>query len=250
MNREQAKEILLGYRPMVDVPQSSEFSDALALAEKDPELKAWFEQHCEFQKVIRAKLMQIPVPEGLKEQILSERKATFALPSKSLLKLAAVCFVFLVALSVWLFPNFQRGGERTFENFRSRMVKTVARAYPAMDKETDNPAEIRRYLAEKGAATNYELPSPLEKTTPTGCAILTWQGKTVTMIWFKSRPNVSKQPDLFLFVIDRAAVPNAPRTTTPEFSQTNSLWTASWTSGTKSYVLSGTGDESFLRRYF
>ena len=52
MNSREAKEILLLYRPRTADANDPEFSEALALAKKDPELATWFEQHCTLQTAV------------------------------------------------------------------------------------------------------------------------------------------------------------------------------------------------------
>ena len=44
MDRGQAKEILLGYRPGRDDGVDPQVVEALALLQQDPELRLWFEQ--------------------------------------------------------------------------------------------------------------------------------------------------------------------------------------------------------------
>src|SRR5438045_2813900 len=82
MNSQQAKEILGLYRPGTADQQDADFAAALALAKSDATLQGWFEEHCALQAALQAKFRQIPIPEGLKEQILSERKAHINLPSR------------------------------------------------------------------------------------------------------------------------------------------------------------------------
>ena len=253
MNRQEAQEILLLYRAGTADAQEPEFAAALALAKSDPELGKWLQHQSAVQDALRAKFRQIPIPEGLKEQILSERKVHTSLPLTRKLVLGAVCAACIVVLAAILLPLLRSRDDKSFANFESRMVKTVARQglYPKMDLETNNLEEIRKFLAQHQAHGDYVLPNGLQKTTTTGCAILPWQGKVVSMVCFNS----GKSPgttgsDLFLFVINRADVPKAPPPGARSFTQTNSLATASWTYGEKTYILATLGDEAALREYF
>jgi len=253
MNRRQAQEILLLYRPGTADAQDPEFAAALALAKNDPELSNWLQHQSLLQDALRAKFRQIPVPEGLKEQILSERKVHTSLPLKRNLVLSAVCAVCILVLAGLVLPLLRSHEDKSFANFQSRMVKTVARQglYPKMDLETNNLAEIRKFLAQHQGHGDYVLPNGLQKTTTTGCAILPWQGKAVSMVCFNSgKTPATNASDLFLFVINRADVPKAPAPGALSFAQTNSLATASWTYGDKTYILAGPGDKAALREYF
>jgi len=251
VNSREAKQILFLYRPGLAEQDEPGLDAALALAEQDPELGRWFHQHRATQETLRASFRQLPVPEGLKEQILSERKAHTALPMPRKLVLIALSVVIMFLLAGVSFSLLHRPEDRTFANFQSRMVRTVARQYPKMDLETSDLGKIRRYLAQHQAPGDYVLPPRLENTTSTGCALLQWRGKQVSMICFNSgltpTPNV---PDLFLFVINRADVPNAPSSPSPLFTQGDAISTATWSAGDKTYLLTAQGGEPFLRRYF
>ena len=55
--------------------------------------------------------------------------------------------------------------------------------------------------------------------------------------------------DLWLFVVDRAAVQNAPPSGPPQIKPVNQLITAVWTQGDKVYLLGTEGNEQILRQY-
>ena len=85
----------------------------------------------------------------------------------------------------------------------------------------------------------------------TGCAILTWQGRPVSMICFNSgKTPGSTNPDLFLFVIDRAATPDAPQVAIPQVATVKHLATASWSAGDKTYVLATSAAGGGIEQYF
>jgi hypothetical protein len=75
VNVNEAKNILLLYRPGTADAEDPQIAAALALAKRDPELARWLEEHCARQEALRAKFRQITVPAGLKEQIISEQAA-------------------------------------------------------------------------------------------------------------------------------------------------------------------------------
>ncbi len=250
MNSDQAREILLLYRPGTADRDDPEFAEALALAKHEPGLGRWFEEHCALHEAVRAKFRQLPVPEGLKEQILSERKAHLNLRFQrkaALLATAVATVVLLIGLAV---AYLHTGDNKAFAGFRNRMIKTASRNYPKMDLETNDLGQIRQYLAKEGQG-DYVLPKGLEKTAGTGCALVTWQGKKLSMVCFNSGRNANpKEPDLFLFIIEQSAVPGAPAANLPpQLAQNNGVATASWTAGSKTYLLAGLGDEAFIRQH-
>jgi hypothetical protein len=249
VNNQQAKETLLLYRPGVADPDDPDFSAALELTQREPELGRWFAEHCRLQEALHARFSQLPVPEGLKEQILSERKVvTHPGFSRKALLLCAVAAVVLVLASALVFFR-QPGEDNSFSNFRNRMASTVLRQYPKMDLETHDLSQIQHYLAQHGNG-DYVLPPALAKAAATGCATLSWHEKELSMLCFNSGQNGKpNEPDLFLFIINRSAVQKAPSQSPELVRLSRRFATAGWISGDKAYLLGARGDEKLLRSY-
>jgi hypothetical protein len=251
VDSKEAKEILGLYRPGTADEDDGDFAEALVLAKQDLELSRWFEEHCAIREAVRAKFQQISPPEGLKEQILSERKAHTSLGVQRkavLLAVLATTILFLIGIaSLYLRP---REEDNSLPAFRNRVAGDVLRSYPTMDLETDDLVQIRQNLAQHGGHGDYELSKGLARASATGCKSMSWHGKPVSMVCFNSAKNsAAKTPDLFLFVIDRSALSNPPPSNSPEFARISDLTTAAWTSGNKTYILGGLGNEEFLRKF-
>lgn len=250
MNRDEAKTILLLYRPGTADADDPQIAGALGLAKQDPELTRWLVEHCARQEALRAGFRQITAPAGLKEQIISEQAAQEKVifwRQRAVLAAAAVVAALVVLAPLW----FQhRENEETFAIYRSRMAGVALRSY-TMDLATNNPAQVRAYLAQNHAPSDYVLPTPLGKTAVTGCAIEGWLGAKVSMICFRTGKPLpqGQQSDLWLFVIDRSTVKNAPPMGSRQFVQVNKLMTVTWTQGDTLYVLGMEGDEQTLQQY-
>ncbi len=251
MNRDEAKIILLPYRPGLTDEADSSVAAALLLAKHDPELACWLEEHCARQSVLRAAFRGIAVPEGLKEQIISEQAAMGRTPVRrrnlTFFALTAAV-VSLVLLAVLVFPTHRT--DDTFKIFRSRMAGVALRGY-TMDLITNNPAEIRSYLARNQAPSDYVLPASLQPVEMVGCAVQSWQGAKVSMICFRTGKPLppGQQSDLWLFVVDRASVKSSPQTDLPQLAAVNRLVTAAWSRDGKLYLLETEGDEPAIRPY-
>jgi len=250
MNRDEAKTILLLYRPGTADAGEPEIAAALALARQDPELTRWLVEHCARQEAVRAGFRKITAPAGLKEQIISEQAAhekRLFWRRRAVLAATAVVMLLVALASFWFQP---RRNDDTFAIYRSRMVGVALRGY-VMDLPTNNPAQIQGYLARNQAPADYVLPASLVKTAVTGCAIESWQGAKVSMICFRTGKPLppGEQSDLWLFVIDRATVKDAPPAGSRQFVRVNKLMTVTWTQGDKLYVLGVEGDEQTLRQY-
>jgi hypothetical protein len=250
MNRDAAKNILLLYRPdTVDVvdPQVIE---ALALAKRDAELAGWFRELGAREEILRAKFRQIQAPAGLKEQIISEQAAREKIVVwRRTAVFAAVAAAVVVLLTLAVFRLQPPINDNTLALYQNRMVGAALRVY-TMDLATDNPAKIRDYLKQNHAPADYILPAPLEKVATTGCAITSWQGAKVSMICFRTGKALppGEQSDLWLFVIDRTLVKNAPPAGPPRLAKVNQLITATWTQGDKLYLLGTEGDEQTIQQ--
>jgi hypothetical protein len=247
VNSQEAKDILLLYRPAVD-RHDPDFTEALALAQADPELSSWFQQHCAFQNAAASAFNSIPVPDGFKEQILSERRAHLTLSSRRKLLAAVSATVILACAGVFTFRSFQSRPplDNSFANFQSSMIGKVLR-YPKMDLLTNDLQAIRQELGQ----ANLPFTAALDKTAGTGCAKLEWHDQHVSMVCFNSgKISPPTKPDLFLFVVDKSAVKNPPPAAPIIAHTKRSLVSGSWTSGGRVYVLAALGDEDFLKQYF
>ncbi len=251
MNRETAKDILLLYRHHHAADeQDAQVIAALELARRDPELAHWLEMHCARQFVLREKFRQIPVPEGLREQIISEHAASRrAAPRRRQLAVAlAACVLLALAGVVWFAS--QRERDDTLEIFQKQMAGFALRGY-AMDLLASDGGKIRGYLKDKNSPADFVLPAPLQLAAQSGCAVEGWQDQHVSMICFctgKPLP-AGVESDLWLFVVDKKSVKGVPEDSAPHFAKVNRLATATWVKDGKLYFLGLEGDEAELKKY-
>jgi hypothetical protein len=248
VNVNEAKNILLLYRPGTADAEDPQIATALALAKMDPELARWLELHCARQFVIREKFRQIAVPAGLKEQIISEQAARgrpiFRHPRFAL----ATAILLLICLAMLWLPRQPKDG--TLAVYQHQMAGIALRGY-GMDLTTDDSAQIRAYLVQKQAPADYVLPAPLQKAAVVGCAVESWQNGKVTMICFRTGKALApgETSDLWLFVLDRTSLNDPSIGDTPQFSKVNRLITATWIKGDKLYLLATEGDEPAIQKF-
>ncbi len=251
MNRDDAQSILLLYRPGSADAHDPQIAEALALAHSDPDLAEWLEHHSARQLALREQFRGIPVPAGLKEQILSEQRARwrFALirPRLVLAGMAAAVAAMAVLAVLWFRPQ---PTDNTFAVYQSRMAGFALRGY-AMDLTTHSPARVRDYLARNGAPSGYALPAALRKATLIGCAVESWHGARVSMICFRTGKPLppGQQSDLWLFVVRHGSVGRAPIGREPQFALVKRLNTAVWTQRGNLYLLGSTANAQTLRRF-
>lgn len=252
MTPAEARQILLTHRPGVDDAEDPAVGAALALARESPELRRWLEENDAARRALRERFREIPVPEGLRQQILAELPRTVRRPwSQPIARigLAAAAVVLIAGLFLTIRnPGPGPGDGRDLDTFRGRMIGAVLRDY-RMSLETGDAQQIRTHLAQNLAPADYHVPRGLAVTELTGCGVLSWADRRVSMVCFRSgRPMApGTKADLFLFVVSRDSVPNSPAGHPPEIRRVRTLVTASWSEGDKLYILAADGDEAFLR---
>lgn len=246
MNTAEARKILVSYRPGRPEASDPEVAEALALAQKDPQLRRWLEQQTDFHRSVRQALHRIPVPDNLRERILAQAKVVtpnvVTPPAwtwrRGRWAMAAAIALLLGFAAFWLLTPSGDG----FSTFRSRMVRAVLRQY-SMDIQTNDLGQIRQYLGARQAPADFVLRPGLARLPVTGAGVLSWQGQRVSMVCLDGG---ARQGTLFLFVVDRAAVRRAPGES-PELLPVSKLMTASWTDGDRTYLLAGQGARGTLQ---
>jgi hypothetical protein len=242
MDREQAKEILLGYQPGSDDAVDARITEALRLVENDAELALWFEQQQHADAMIRRGLREMPVPSDLKERILAGRKVVrvdFGW-RRVVLVAAAAAIIVLGFVGYWMFRQTSRYGLGTY---RLTMVRYVTGPYP-MVAQAKSFDELRQVLAQKGWPTDFIVPDALQNATVVGGGALEWNGRKVDLACLRESGR-----GLWLFVVDNAALPNAPSSTTPRIQMVDAVPTAVWSQDGKTYLFAAQGDEAYLRKY-
>ena len=241
MNPEQARQILARHRPGV-ADADAQFAAALDQTRRDPQLREWFEHHCAFQSAMRDQIRQLPVPPSLKQAILARRpvvvRPLFWWRRPTWL---AAATILMIGIGLALWWSQQRVPDR-FADYRGRMVRTALRQY-RMDLLTNDRTAMHQFLTTNGAPVDFVVPAALEQLSLTGGGLLRWRGHKVSMVCFDR----GDQQMLFLFVVDRSAVKEAPPSA-PELIRISKLQTASWTRGDHAYLLAGPdGSEPFRR---
>jgi hypothetical protein len=238
VNSADAKGILMACRPGTDDLREPAARAALEQVERDPELRAWWEEQQAFQQQMRERFRNAPVPGHLQERILSRAKIV-RLPwwRQPIALSAAAAVIFLAAVTaVW----HKQPEENTFPVFRERMASSVQRQY-AMTIRTNDMAAIRRHLAATNAPADYALPGNLSRLPALGAGVLGWQDRRVSMVCLDS----GGQGIVFLFVVDAASLKHPPQRR--EYANVKSLATVSWTEKGKTYVLAGNGTDDWIR---
>jgi uncharacterized membrane protein YbaN (DUF454 family) len=231
------------YRPGVDDADDPLIAEALAQSRRDPDLARWLEQQQAVDAALGRKFKQIAVPAGLKQQILSERKVVRPAIwwERRTLLAAAAAAVILAVVAGYL---MRRPEPQTFEAYRTHMAKLVSGEYKMM-LETNDLNAVRQFLMANHSPADYALPSEMQKLPAEGCTLINWHGQHVSLVCLDR----GADNDLFLFIVNRSALPDSPPGQSPQFARVGRMTTASWTLGGNAYVLACLGSEDDLRKF-
>ena len=244
MTREEAKEILSVFRPGTDDERDPVFAEALALAQNDAKLKAWFDESKNFDKLMKAELARITAPAEVRDAILAEHKIIRPAPwwhrRMSSRQFAAAAAVLIAGLA-FVFWYGQRPA--TFAEFRREIADQSWGPSPHVELKATNMTELRRALEARGVPARFTVPSALVQTGVRGCSLMRWRGLDVPVICFHSEGQ-----HLHLMVVNRTLFPDAP-TSGPEMDQWQVWRTASWSKDDFSYVLTGLSTPNFVKKF-
>ena len=244
MDSQQAKEILLGYRPGIDDPSDPRVAEALRQLDLDPELARWFEQLQAADDAIRRQLRETPVPLGLKQRILAEQKVArpdFGWRQPVLVAAAAAAVIVLGVLSAWI---FNRSAGNGLSAYRADMVRYVSTSYNDRFIKAASFDQLRQVLGARQWPTDFIVPDRLQSVTVVGGGAVEWKGHKVALACMKEGRH-----GLWLFVIEKSALPDAPKVETPHVDLIDGTPTAAWSQAGNVYLFTVQGDDAFLRKY-
>lgn len=244
MNPKQVKEILSAYRPGTADEQDPVFAEALKLARADLELKAWLDESLAFDNVMRQQVTRVSAPRDLRETILAQHKIIRPVPwwnrrlAPRHIAAAAAVLIAIGVTTLWL-------GQRpkSFAEFRREIADQSWGPTPHVEAKAESLTDVREFLSGRGLSTNFAVPSTLMQSQVRGCTLMHWRGHEVPVICFNSQGQ-----HLHLIVVHRHLFPDAP-STVPQTDQWQAWRTASWSKDDHSYVLTGLGTTSFVRKF-
>ena len=243
MDSQKAKFVLQSYRGEGKDAHDPYFDGALRVAEQNPELNAWLAEELARDHAVRRKLKEFPVPEGLRERILSRRgfpQTESARSKRSWLALAAAVGLLAAVAAAWF---GQRSGPTDFLSYRTKMVEFVSGPVQ-LGFKSDKLAEVQQWLASHDVIGGYEIPVGLQAQSGIGCRDLRWNGKAVGLICFLGEGGQV----VHLFIAPRSAVSDAPPAAEPAFATVNGWNTATWTRGNFVYVIASQQDRVALEK--
>jgi hypothetical protein len=243
MDKQEAKRVLQALRP--EDADTTAFAEALALVENDPELKIWWEAQQSFDHLVSTKLAQVPVPAGLRENILAARKIKQFTPRPHIgLWLAAAAAVgILCVVATTLYTSSKEAGPVASATYDEDALAYLGNDAPALGMTSPDHDKIVAWLKERNAPTG-DMPSKMTALPAVGCQKFDVQGHKVSLICFV----LAGGKLVHLFVVDEGALSDPPSSAGPEFKQVEGWSTAAWSDGRMSYLLATQADSDALRQ--
>jgi hypothetical protein len=250
MDRNEAKLLLQACRANGEDDALPAFAEALALAARDPELKAWHEAQRAFDAKVAAKLGGIPVPSDLRATILAGRKsAPTPMPKRAALPpfwlAAAAMLAALVVVGGLLLPSWRGsagGTTMASTDYSAAVLPFLGNDSPSLGMTSPEHEKIVAWLKERNSPTG-NLPAAMAQLPSVGCQTYSVQGHTVSLMCF----TMSDGKLAHLFVVRRHDLSDPPGDS-PQFAKVGSWSTAAWSDGETSYLLATQADPDALKQ--
>ena len=244
MNRQEAMDLLSACRPDGSDAGNPRLAEAMALVERDPELREWFEAEQASDRITAAKLMAAPLPPDLLERIRAGTRVRIAgkprRPSFALAMAASLALLGLIS-ALW-FNRAPSAAPGSFAACRTDMAQFL-QEFPKLDITTDRLPEVREWLTRQHSLGQADLPAALKQFPSIGCRTIEWQDKKLALVCFMVEGEV-----VHLFVMPRSAFPDATPSATPAFARAGSQNTASWSNDENLYLAITQANEALLRK--
>jgi len=232
VDRKEAQLILSGLRPGGAEANEPFFAEALALAETDTELKAWWQAQQEFDRRMTAKLREVPVPKRLRHEILLGPKVVAMPPQwryRTLLAAAAMVAILCVAASFWHASNFSPFDRA---DFASQAVAELDTSGPLLALQTSDEDKVKEWLRAQDAPVG-DMPAKVGTLQPIGCQKYVIHGHVVSLICV----TMANGGIAHLFTVDKSALNDPPGASGPQYGNMSGWNIATWSDNRMTYML-------------
>ncbi len=222
-------------------------AEARDKAARDPELGAWLARRTELdERVANAMDDIVPIPGDLHMKLLA--MSGLPLPAKKKAMPRAVMWLaaaaaFLLMFGGWWWTSSMNGQWRS-EALAS--VKLVQYGMLRLEHRAKKLDDLMKLVASTNTAMPQSLPAGLMKLATYGCRTVQIAGKPATIVCFEIAPG----KEVHLVVMNQADLASAPPMNRPEFASTSGWTTATWSTGTQSFMLATKEDGELLKKLF
>ena len=242
--KEQARLLLSAYRPGGSDANDPAFAEALALAQRDPQLRAWLEDSQHFDRAISERLRSLDVPPDLRATILagvqlSRRPRWWQ--SRRLWSIAAAFLITVIGTWLWWFRPAELAG---WQIDSLAAIEAVEHGDARLDVENPDPALLFEWLRTRGAPHPATVPPKLAGRKTFGCKAIDAHGRPVSVVCFQ----INDGEVAHLFTTPRNGLRLTPPAHHPVFKHHRNWNLASWSSGGRAHMLASTIEEEKFRQ--
>lgn len=245
MDKSEAILVLQAFRPNSTDATSPVFAEALALVERDPELKAWWEAQQDFDRRVAAKVGEVPVPADLRARLLTSDKVIQlpAPPQAKLLPwLAAAALVAILCVAGTVLQVASTTPLAEFD-YKASVLPLIHDDAPNLAMTSTDHDDILAWLKQRKAPTG-TLTAGMMNAPTIGCQKYLVHGHMVSLVCF----TIPGGGIAHLFIIPQKALADPPSSTQPELAQIQGWSTAAWSDGKMSYLLATTSGPDALKQ--
>lgn len=173
---------------------------ALESLPRHPDVAARYEQQMHFDRAMCKHLEAMPVPAGLRAEVLAALKISQVRSRRAAMPWLAAAAMVAAAVVVFWLP--ERKGTMTFAEAETSLVKMFEQMQAegmSLDHVSHELDEVSTWLADAQAPLPYVMHAGMRESEPMGCRVIHWQGSKVTLICFRKAGDSAH-----LFVMDRA----------------------------------------------
>lgn len=245
MNTKEAKFLLASLQSADQSTDDPQLSEALELAQSDPDLKHWLEEQQELDQMIADKLRNVSPPADLLPSILAGTRMTQTRrklyhPVGTVALMAALLAILIAVIAV-----FQLQSNPSVSDFRTAMIGEIEQleSFEYLSKDQD---DIRTWLKTHSGDGKFQVPGGMREFDTAGCHLLEWQGNRASLICFKAGTGNSQQV-VHLVVVNNDLFP-ALKEKNPGIIVTGDWATAVWRDDSRTYLLASKQNEAEVRR--
>ncbi len=248
MDNDRAKILLSAYRSDGADASDPVFAEALAQAERDPELTRWFAEERALDDRMHAALRSVRPPANLRDALLLTAKVS-RMPTPrawwtrpAWLAIAAAIVLFAGLAFVALRPH---STPFTIAGVTSEIGRLHRAERISLGAMTSDPEQIQRWLKEHGGPHDFTAPTGLTSQMRLGCQVLDINGNKVSLVCFQ----IEGGQLVHLLVMDRRRLADPPVIGKPIMLQEGELAFATWSEGDRTYVLASKIGADELRKF-
>lgn len=212
MDNQTAKEILGAYRPDGRDARDDVFQEALEQCQRDPSMRDWLAEQCQFDAAVTAAMASIAVPQEGKQRLLQTNpdwfgqqqnmtpNATRTVVPRINSRWLGWGIAALLLLSLVLWKSVPQFGTEQFGTAGFTMAGLVNQAMP-LSYMDDEPASVINWLISRNAPVPEAFPLGLQGAKALGCRIFQMpEGGEVSLICMLKNGEV-----VHFFVFDKEA---------------------------------------------